>query len=168
MAPAVHPAVPSAPTAVTRPNARRAPSVVSPPFAGNAWTPLRIAALATGVILVISVRLAWLAPTELLGSNLAVEAGVSVTFIAGLAGIVCGLIAVGASFIRTPHTRGIAQLIVGCLALASLVAAVLLGELPLLDSYFRELVVLREGLFAYLAAAAGLAVLGIMQMRRRG
>jgi hypothetical protein len=130
------------------------------------WTRLRIASLVAGFILVISVRLAWLAPTEALGAGIGAEAGASVTFIAGLGGILCGLGAIGVTFIRTSRTRGLLHAIAGCLALLALVAAVALGELPLHDSYFRELVVLREGFFAYIAAAIGLVVMGFLQTRR--
>lgn len=160
------PVAPSIPAAAARPEARQAPSHIASPPTTRAWTRLRVAALGAAIILIISVRLAWIAPTELLGNDLRAEAGVSVTFLAGLGGILCGLIAIGASFIRTSRTRGTVQILAGCLALAALGAAVVLGELPLHDSYFRELVVLREGFFTYLVVAAGLAVLGFIQMRQ--
>jgi len=148
----VEKAIPTADTArVTRPG----------------WTRLRIASLVAAFVLIISVRLAWLAPTEALGAGIGAEAGASVTFIAGLAGILCGLCAIGVTFIRTSRTRGLLYALAGCLALLALAAAVVLGELPLHDSYFRELVVLREGFFAYIAAATALGVMGFMQTRRQ-
>lgn len=130
------------------------------------WTKLRIAAAVAGTILLVSVRLAWIAPTELLGNGLSAEPGVSVTFLAGLGGIVLGLTAIGVSFVRKPRLRGVLQLAAGLLAFVALVGAVFLGELPLHDGYFRELIVLREGFFAYVIACLGLAVLGILQSRQ--
>jgi len=130
------------------------------------WTKLRIAALVAAAMLLVSVRLPWIAPTDLLGKELGAAPGISVTFLAALGGVVFGLVAIGSAFIRVPRTRGIVQLLAGLLAIAALVGAVFLGELPLHDSYFRELIVLREGFFAYLVAGAGLALLGIMQSRR--
>ena len=136
-----------------------------PPTATRGWTRLRIAALVAAAVLLVSVRMAWLAPTELLGKDLGAEAGVSASFLAGMGGILCGLTAIGVSFVRNPRTRGVLQIVAGVLALAALIGAVLLGELPLHDSYFRELIVLREGFFAYVVAALALAVLGFMQRR---
>jgi hypothetical protein len=129
------------------------------------WTKLRIAAAVNGAVLLVSVRLAWLAPTELLGNGLSAEPGVSVTFLAGLGGIVLGLAAIGVSFIRKARLRGTLQLLAGLLAIVALIGAVFLRELPLHDSYFRELIVLREGFFTYVIAAVGLMVLGILQAR---
>ena len=143
----------------------RAPAIPSP-AASRGWTRLRIAALVAAAILLVSVRLAWLAPTEALGKDLGAEAGVSASFLAGMGGILCGFAAIGVSFIRTPRTRGILQTVAGIIAIGALVAAVFLGELPLHDTYFRQLVTLREGFFAYVVAAAGLAVLGFLQWRR--
>jgi hypothetical protein len=156
----------SAPSSTAPADVQRASARSSTAPTGRAWTWLRIAALVAAVVLLVSVRLVWLAPTALLGSGVGPAAGVSVTFIAGLAGIVCGLIAIGSSFVRASRIRGVLQLLAALLALAALVAAVVLGELPLIDDYFRQLVVLREGFFAYAAAAAALAVLALTQMRR--
>jgi hypothetical protein len=162
--------LPSAPTATTTPPEFTAePAGKSFPSAGAAritrpgWTRLRIASLVAAVVLFVSVRLAWLAPTEALGAGIRAEAGASVTFIAGLGGILCGLCAIGFTFVRTARTRGLLHAIAGCLALLALAAAIALGELPLHDSYFRELVVLRECFCAYIAAAVGLGVMGFMQ-----
>ncbi len=130
------------------------------------WTSLRVVALAAAIILLVSVRLAWLAPTELLGNSPGAEPGVSVSFVAGLGGIACGFLAIGAALIGRPRTRGTLHMLAGCLALVALAGAIYLGELPLNDSYFRELVVLREGFFMYVAIAATLVVLGYVQVRR--
>ena len=130
------------------------------------WPPLRIAALVAAALLFISVRLAWVAPTPALGTTSPADPGVYVSFLAGLAGFLCGLAAIGFSFVRKARTKGILQLVCGLLALAALAGAILLEELPLLNSYFRQLVVLREGFYLYIVAAAALAVTGIMQSRR--
>jgi len=82
-----------------------------------------------------------------------------------MGGLLCGLAGTGVSFIRTPSTRGLLHAVAGLLAIAALIAAVFLGELPLHDTYFRQLVTLREGFFAYVVAATGLAVLGFLQRR---
>ena len=149
----------------TRPEKRAAPFTVEDSRAPMGWTRLRISAVAAAIILLVSIRLAWITPTELLGKDLASEAGASVSFLAAMGGLLCGFAGIGVSFIRTPHTRGILQVAAGALAMVALAAAVFLGELPLHDTYFRQLVTLREGFFAYVVAAAGLAVLGFLQWR---
>jgi predicted lipid-binding transport protein (Tim44 family) len=107
-----------------------------------------------------------LAPTPALGTTSPADPGVYVSFLAGLAGFLCGLAAIGFSFVRKARTKGILQLVCGLLALAALAGAILFEELPLLNSYFRALIVLREGFYLYIVAAAALAVTGIMQSRR--
>jgi len=129
-------------------------------------SPLRIAGLVAAALLLLSVFLAWVAPTEALGTTAGADPGVLVSFLAGLAGLVCGLGAIGFAFIPRKRLRAALLLVAGLAALGALVAAILLEEIPLLNSYFRELVVMREGFFVYIAAAATLAVLGILQMRR--
>ena len=141
-----------------------ADATTSPPQS-RGWTRLRIAALVAAVLLLVSVRLTWLAPTDLLGKDLGGESGASVSFLAAMGGLLCGLAGTGVSFIRTPSTRGLLHAVAGLLAIAALIAAVFLGELPLHDTYFRQLVTLREGFFAYVVAATGLAVLGFLQRR---
>ncbi len=129
-------------------------------------TPLRIASLAAGAVLLISVFLPWLAPTEALGTTAGADPGVVVTFLAGLGGLLCGVAAAGAAFLPWRRVRGSLLLLAGVVALAALIAAIVFEEIPLFNSYFRELVVMREGFYAYIAAAAALAVLGIIQLRR--
>ncbi len=146
----------------------RAPDFEAPEVKEGALprSPLRIASLVAGALLLLSIFLAWVAPTKALGANLGADPGVIVTFLAGLAGLVCGVAAIGFAFIPRRRLRGALLPLAGLVALAALVAAVLLEEIPLLNSYFRELVVMREGFYLYIAAAAALAVLGIIQLRR--
>ena len=125
----------------------------------------RIAALVVAVVLLISIRLPWLAPSAMLASNTASEAGVTVSFLVGLGGLICGLAGIGIAFIRSGRTRGTLYIVLGVLAAMALVAAVALGELPLHSSYFRQLIVVREGLYTYACAALVLMVLGAVQRR---
>jgi len=159
-------AVPTTPGKKAKPAKLHAAAATTSPQEARAWTRLRIAALVAAILLLVSVRLTWLAPTDLLGKDLGGESGASVSFLAAVGGLLCGLAGIGVSFIRTPRTRGLLQLAAGIVAFGALVAAVFLGELPLHDSYFRELVILREGFFAYVVAALGLAALGFLQWRR--
>ena len=142
--------------------ARTAPS--APSFhmsaAGIPGSKLRIAALIAAVVLLVSIRMPWLAASEMLGTDLGSEAGVSVSFLAGLGGLILGIGSIVAAFFVSGRTRGVFHLVAGALALAALGAAVGLGELPLLDAYFRQLVILREGFYAYVATAVALAMRG--------
>ncbi|MCK9356668.1 MAG: hypothetical protein M0R22_05940 [Dehalococcoidia bacterium] len=167
------PKAPRRAAAIRGPEARPAPVFEPPEYEEQQAregplprTPLRIASLAAGAVLLISVFLPWLAPTEALGTGAGADPGVVVTFLAGLGGLVCGVAAAGAAFLPWRRVRGSLHLLAGLVALAALVAAVLLEEIPLLNSYFRELVVMREGFYAYIAAAAAIAVLGIIELRR--
>ena len=74
--------------------------------------------------------------------------------------------AIGFAFIPRRRLRGALYLLTGIAALAALVAAILLEEIPLLNSYFRELVVMREGFYLYIVVSAALAILGLIQLRR--
>lgn len=133
---------------------------------GSGWTGLRIAAIVAGAFLFISVLLTWLAPGEMLREfEFASEWGLSVTLLAGFAGIACGLLAIGFSFIRRPRTRGILQASVAAVAVLALIGGVFLGEMPLYDSYYRQLVVVREGFYLYLLAAIALVTAGGLQTK---
>ncbi len=144
----------------------------SPPPAHTGTTsaipnsPLRIAALVFALLLIISVRLPWLGATELLGTDLPAEPGVNVSFLAGLAALICGLGALAAGFLRSQKARGLIHAGLGALACVALIAAIFLREVPLHDSYFMELVSLRIGFFLYIAAAITLGGLGIAERVR--
>ena len=129
-------------------------------------SPLRIGALVFALLLLVSVRLPWLEATELLGTDLPSEPGISVSFLAGLAALVCGLGALAAGFLASHEARGLIHAGLGALACVALIAAVFLGEVPLHDSYFMELVSLRIGFFLYVAAAVALGGLGIAERIR--
>jgi hypothetical protein len=133
--------------------------------AGITGSKLRIAAIVAAIVLLVSVRMPWLAATEMLGNDLGSEAGVTVSFLAGLGGIILGIGGIVAAFFGSGRTRGALHIVAGILALAALGAAVALGELPLHNSYFRQLVVMREGFYAYIAAAAALTVMGGFQRK---
>ena len=133
--------------------------------AGITGSKLRIAAIVAAVLLLLSVRMPWIAAAEMLGNDLGSDVGVSVSFLAGLGGIILGIGGIVAAFFGSGRTRGTLHIVAGVLALAALGAAVALGELPLHDSYFRQLVIMREGFYAYIAAAVALTVMGGFQRR---
>lgn len=127
----------------------------------------RLIALVAAVLLLLSIRLPWVAPSELLGANLGAEPGMSVSLIAGTVGFLCGLVAVGITFLRSPKTRGMVHTLMGAAVLATLAAVVATGDFPLLDETFRSLIVVREGLVLYAVAAVALVVAGPFERKQR-
>jgi len=125
----------------------------------------RIAALVISVVLLISVRMPWFAPSEMLSTESTTEAGVTVSFLVGLGGLICGLAGIGIAFIRSGGMRGTLHIVLGVFAMLALGAAIALGEIPLHNSYYRQLIVMREGLYVYILAALVLIVLGMLQRR---
>jgi len=144
-----------------------APRAAGPRFSARdiAQSKPRLAALICSVILLVSVRMAWVGPSEMMGTGTPPTPGVVTSFLAGLAGFLGGLAGIAAAFLRSGRARGILHICVGVLAFLALGAGILLGELPLHNAYFRELIVLREGFFLYVAIALALFVVGILEMR---
>jgi len=127
----------------------------------------RLIALVAAVLLIVSIRLPWVAPSELLGADLGAEPGMSVSLIAGTVGFLCGLVAVGITFLRSPRTRGTVHALLGAAVLATLAAVVATSDFPLMDETFRSLIVVREGLVLYAVAALGLVVAGPLERKQR-
>ena len=127
----------------------------------------RLIALIAAVLLLLSIRLPWIAASELLGADLGAEPGMSVSLIAGSVGFLCGLVAVGITFLRSPKARGTVHTLMGAAVLATLAAVVATGDFPLLDETFRSLIVVREGLVLYTVAAVGLVVAGPLERKQR-
>jgi hypothetical protein len=127
----------------------------------------RLIALVAAALLILSIRLPWVAPSELLGADLGAEPGMSVSLIAGTVGFLCGLVAVGITFLRSPRTRGTMHALLGAAVLATLAALVATGDFPLMDETFRSLIVIREGLVLYAVAALGLVVAGPLERKQR-
>ena len=125
----------------------------------------RLIALVCSILLVVSVRLAWVGPSEMMGGGSPPTPGVAASFFVGLAGLFGGLAGIGAAFLSSERARGIVHMCLGALAIAALGAGIGLGELPLHNSYFRDLIVLREGFFLYVAMGIALVVLGILEKR---
>ena len=109
--------------------------------------------------------MAWVGPSEMMGTGTPPTPGVATSFFAGLAGFFGGLAGIGAAFLHSGKARGILHLCLGVLALAALAAGIFLGELPIHNAYFRALIVLREGFFLYVAIAVALFVVGILETR---
>lgn len=127
----------------------------------------RLIALIAAALLLLSIRLPWIAASELLGAELGAEPGISVSFIAGFVGLLCGLVAVGITFLRSPKARGTVHTLMGAAVLATLAAVVATGDFPLLDETFRSLIVVREGLVLYAVAAVALVVAGLLERKQR-
>jgi len=125
----------------------------------------RLVALVCSVLLLVSVRLVWVGPSDMMGSGTPPTPGVVTSVLAGLAGLFGGVAGVGAAFLSSGKVRGILHLCLGIVAVAGLGAGILLGELPLHNAYFRALVVLREGFFLYVAISIALFVVGILETR---
>ena len=100
-----------------------------------------------------------------MGSGAPPTPGVATSFFVGLLGLFGGLTGIGAAFLTSGRVRGILHICLGILAVAALGAGILLGELPLHNSYFRALIVLREGFFLYVGIAIALVVVGILETR---
>jgi len=109
----------------------------------------------------------FLAQRLLLGADLGAEPGMSVSLIAGTVGFLCGLVAVGITFLRSPRTRGTVHALLGAAVLATLAAVVATSDFPLMDETFRSLIVVREGLVLYAVAALGLVLAGPLERRQR-
>jgi hypothetical protein len=178
MAPArqVHSAVATKPsklpaTEETAPKKRalppREPDESRPRFSakGIAESKPRLVALVCSVLLLVSVRLAWLGPSDMMASGTPPTPGVATSFFVGIAGLFGGLVAIGVAFVSSGRARGIVHICLGIFAIAALGAGIGLGELPLHNSYFRALIVLREGFFVYVAMGIALVVLGIIEKR---
>ena len=125
----------------------------------------RLMALVCSILLLVSVRLAWVSPSAMMGGNTPPTPGVATSFFVGIAGLFGGLLAIGASFLSSGKARGIIHICLALLAFAALGAGIGLGELPLHNSYFRDLIVLREGFYLYVAMGMTLLVLGILERR---
>jgi len=125
----------------------------------------RLIALLCSILLLVSVRLAWIGPSEMMGSENPATPGVAASFFVGLVGLFGGLTAICAAFLTSGKARGITHICLGVMAFAALGAGIALGELPLHNSYFRDLIVLREGFFLYVAMGIALIVLGILEKR---
>jgi len=127
----------------------------------------RLIALIAAALLLLRLRLPWIAASALLGADLGAEPGISVSFIAGFVGLLCGLVAVGITFLRSPQARGMLHTLMGAAVLATLAAVGATGDFPLLDETFRSLIVVREGLILYAAAAVALVVAGLLERKQR-
>jgi len=139
------------------------------PSVQNLLTPrTKLVALSGGVLLLISVFLPWIAPSELMGKGLGSASGIGYSAIIGASGIVCGLVALTTTiFLSVPKARGIMQIVMGSVALVALLAIVLTGVLPL-NEYTLTLIVIREGLYLYGISALILIIAGPIEMRQSG
>ena len=125
----------------------------------------RLVALMCAVLLLVSVRMAWVGPSEMMGSGNPPTPGVATSFLVGIAGLLGGVGGIVSAFLSSGKARGIVHICLGVLAVVALGAGIALGELPLHNAYFRELIVLREGFFLYVAMGIALLVLGILEVR---
>jgi hypothetical protein len=127
----------------------------------------KVAALTGGALLLISVFLPWYAASEKLGKQLGSASGMSISMIIGAMGVIGGLVSIGSAFFPSSKARCAVQILMAVLALAALAAIVYMGRLPLLSEYGRSLIVLREGLYLYVIAAAMLIIVGSLETRYR-
>jgi hypothetical protein len=127
--------------------------------------PVNLLSLVTGLLLLISVFLPWIAASEILGSELGSDSGRQVSGIIGLVGILGGLVIIGTSFLPNIRLRSILHTIIGIVALVALGYLIFSGTLPILSEYARTLMVIREGFYLYLIFAAALIVISILERR---
>ncbi|MBN2461986.1 MAG: CdvA-like protein [Dehalococcoidia bacterium] len=142
------------------------PARVTPLEEGFLKPRTKIAALVGGVLLLVSLLLPWVAASKLLGEGFGTSSGMNVSIILSVAGITCGLIAIGSAFFPSPKARGAVQIVMAVLALAALLVTVLMGKLPLLSEYARTLIVMREGFYLYIIAAVMLITVGSLELRQ--
>lgn len=126
----------------------------------------RLVGLIAGGLLIISLLLPWLAPTEALGSGLSSIPGRYISPVILVGGIACGVIVMVASLFLGSGVRGAVHIAMGLTAPGILLALIVTGLLPLTD-YVLTLVVVREGLYLYVAASLMLIVTGLVERRQR-
>jgi len=126
----------------------------------------RLVALIAGALLIISLLLPWLAPTEALGAGLGSIPGRYISPVILVGGIACGLVVIVSSLFLAPGVRGAVHIAMGLTAPGILLAIIVTGFLPLTD-YVLTLVVVREGLYLYVAASLVLIVTGLVERRQR-
>ncbi|MFC1962915.1 hypothetical protein ACFLWB_02830 [Chloroflexota bacterium] len=124
-------------------------------------------ALVVGVLLLISVFLPWIAASEAMGAGLGSVPGKDVSDIIGRVGIFGALIIIGTAFLPVPKLRGVLQTLIGLGALLALPYIILTGDMPLLNEHFRELIVIRQGLYLYGLVAVTLFITGAIERKRR-
>ena len=136
------------------------------PTGKRVLTPTTIAGMVGGLLLLISVFLPWVAASETLGGEgLGTDSGRDISGLVATLGIIGGLVVLGTAFLRSPKTRGKVRIIMGVLPLVAVLAIVLISVLPLLNESARTLMVIREGFYLYIIAAAVLIVTGILERR---
>lgn len=126
----------------------------------------RLVALIAGSLLIISLLLPWLAPTEALGSGLGSIPGRYISPVILVGGIACGLVVIASSLFLAPGVRGAVHIAMGLTAPGILLAIIVTGFLPLTD-YVLTLVVVREGLYLYVAASLVLIITGLVERRQK-
>jgi hypothetical protein len=127
------------------------------------WT--RLLAIICGVMLIISLFLVWLSPSEKLGSQIPNATGINVSPIILIMGIILSLAVIAASIVLNRRISGIVTLAAGALALTIVLIIVLTSRLPLLSAYARTLIVMREGFYLYVILSTALLVLGIIDLQ---
>jgi len=103
-----------------------------------------------GILLLVVVFLPWIAASEKLGEEFGSASGMDISVILGAIGILCGLASIAIAFVFSQMPRGILLIIIGIIALVTLLVIVVTGSLPLLSELARSLIVIREGLYLYI------------------
>ncbi|MFC1899648.1 zinc-ribbon domain-containing protein [Chloroflexota bacterium] len=120
-----------------------------------------------GLLLLISVFLPWIQPSESWGDGLPSASGQNLNGIIGQVGLTGGLLLIGVAFLPMVRFRKIIHALVGLGALVAIAYLVLIGAIPVLDEFARSLIVLREGLFLYCVVTLALLVVGFQKRRAR-
>jgi len=132
----------------------------------------RLLGLVGGLFLFIGVFMPWVS-IGAFGFATSIQ-GIDLSGHIGAAGIICGLLAIGAAFLAESGAKGFVHILVGAIPLivlliVSLVPSPSLGGLGAYGNLFEEMIkaltTIREGLVFYIAAAIAVICGGVFERR---
>ncbi|MFC2038734.1 zinc ribbon domain-containing protein [Chloroflexota bacterium] len=129
-----------------------------------------------GLLLLISVFLPWIGPSESWKDLLPSASGMTISNIIGLVGIFGGLTLIGVAFLPMVRLRKFIQTLVGLVALVAAGYTILSGAIPVfnfngiipeVDEFALSMITFKAGIFLYGAAIVSLLVIGSLKRKSR-
>ena len=133
----------------------------------------KVLGLVGGLLLIISVFLKWIALGEFFGMSVSFS-GSDLSGGIAAAGMICGLICIGAAFLAQPKARGIVYIGAGTLAIIVFLVTWFSGPSPselgglgeAMEEAIKEMIIIREGVYFYIISAIAVIIAGIVDFRR--